>query len=259
MAIPRATLLLLRAWFVPRCRLAAENLALRRQLAVLTHSGSRTARCNEMAQRRDATSPRKRWFSGRRICRDWAWFGGTGFQLSNPPGRGSGGVHASASLKGRYLGRPRKGSRVERWRGGVGALTRRALSGKACSAFTHIPACMVAKSPKVTRYTRVLQHIRYLLRRSDCFRPSDRLAGWDSHPLEIADFSRHTEYLGLAAPWKSHRAAPYGFPYPDTGRRNTESDTLPAPSFSSSFCHPTYNMVAGLVSGGKATAVHPPF
>jgi hypothetical protein len=26
------------------------------------------------------------------------------------------------------------------------------------------------------------------LRRSDCFRPSDQLAGWDSHPLEIADF-----------------------------------------------------------------------
>ena len=27
-----------------------------------------------------------------------------------------------------------------------------------------------------------------VLRRSGCFRPSDRLAGWDSHPLEIADF-----------------------------------------------------------------------
>ena len=37
-------------------------------------------------------------------------------------------------------------------------------------------------------FTRVLQRIRYLLRRSGCFRPSDRLAGWDSHPLEIADF-----------------------------------------------------------------------
>ncbi len=30
---------------------------------------------------------------------------------------------------------------------------------EACSAFTHVPACMVAKSPKVTRYTRVLQHM----------------------------------------------------------------------------------------------------
>jgi hypothetical protein len=26
------------------------------------------------------------------------------------------------------------------------------------------------------------------VRRSGCFRPSDRLARWDSHPLEIADF-----------------------------------------------------------------------
>ncbi len=41
---------------------------------------------------------------------------------------------------------------------------------------------------KVTRYTRVLQRICHLLRRPGCFRPSDRLAGWDSHPLEIADF-----------------------------------------------------------------------
>ena len=29
--------------------------------------------------------------------------------------------------------------------------------------------------------------------RLGCFRPSDRLAGWDLHPLEIADFSRRTE------------------------------------------------------------------
>ena len=59
---------------------------------------------------------------------------------------------------------------------------------EACSAFTHVSACLFAESPKVTRYTRVLQRICYLLHRSDCFRPSDRLAGWDSHPLEIADF-----------------------------------------------------------------------
>ena len=58
---------------------------------------------------------------------------------------------------------------------------------EACSAFTHVSACLFARSPKVT-FTRVLQRIRYLLRRSGCFRPSDRLAGWDSHPLEIADF-----------------------------------------------------------------------
>ena len=66
---------------------------------------------------------------------------------------------------------------------------------EACSAFTHVSACLVARSPKVT-FTRVLQRIRCLLRRSDCFRPSDRLAGRDSHPLEIADFSRRTDFSG---------------------------------------------------------------
>jgi hypothetical protein len=42
-------------------------------------------------------------------------------------------------------------------------------------------------SPKVT-FIRVLQRIRYLLRRPGCFRPSDRWAGWDSRPRAIADF-----------------------------------------------------------------------
>ena len=40
-------------------------------------------------------------------------------------------------------------------------------------------------------YRRVLQRICYLLHRSGCFRPSDRLAGWDSHPREIADFTAY--------------------------------------------------------------------
>ena len=59
---------------------------------------------------------------------------------------------------------------------------------EACSAFTHVPACMVAKPPKVARYQSTSTHVVTSLRRSGCFRPSDRLAGWDSHPLEIADF-----------------------------------------------------------------------
>jgi len=76
---------------------------------------------------------------------------------------------------------------------------------EACSAFTHVPACMVAKSPKVTRYTRVLQRICYLLRRPDCFRPSDRLARWDSHPLKIVNFSRHTPFTACPINQNRHR------------------------------------------------------
>jgi hypothetical protein len=53
-------------------------------------------------------------------------------------------------------------------------------------------------------FTRVLQRIRYLLHRSGCFRPSDRLAGWDSHPLEIADLhgvlNCRDSLCGLASP-----------------------------------------------------------
>jgi hypothetical protein len=40
----------------------------------------------------------------------------------------------------------------------------------------------------VTRHTRALQQICYLLYRPGCFRLNDRLAGRDLHPLEIADF-----------------------------------------------------------------------
>ena len=58
---------------------------------------------------------------------------------------------------------------------------------EACSVFTRVSAYLVARSPEVTRYTRVLQQICYLLYRPGCFRPSDRLAGWDSHPREVAD------------------------------------------------------------------------
>ena len=47
---------------------------------------------------------------------------------------------------------------------------------------------MLAKSPKVTRYIEVLQRLRYLRRRSDCFRLERPVAGWEFHPLEIADF-----------------------------------------------------------------------
>ena len=59
---------------------------------------------------------------------------------------------------------------------------------EACSAFTHVSACLFARSPKVTFHQSTSTHVVTSLRRSDCFRPSDRLAGWDSHPLEIADF-----------------------------------------------------------------------
>jgi hypothetical protein len=47
----------------------------------------------------------------------------------------------------------------------------------------------------VPLYVRV-DEILSISDRPDCFRPSDRLAGRDSHPLEIVDFSRRTGYFG---------------------------------------------------------------
>src|SRR6516162_7508594 len=61
---------------------------------------------------------------------------------------------------------------------------------EACSAFTRVAACTLAQSPIVTANRR-LQPFRYLHDCSDCFR-LERFAGWASHPLESAAFSRRT-------------------------------------------------------------------
>src|SRR5215469_1725362 len=60
----------------------------------------------------------------------------------------------------------------------------------ACSAFTRVAACTLARSPIATAIRR-LQPFRYLHDCSDCFR-LERIAGWASYPLESAAFSRRT-------------------------------------------------------------------
>ena len=60
----------------------------------------------------------------------------------------------------------------------------------ACSAFTRVAACTLARSPIVTANRR-LQPFRYLHDCSDCFR-LERIAGWGLHPLESAAFARRT-------------------------------------------------------------------
>src|ERR1700728_694115 len=47
---------------------------------------------------------------------------------------------------------------------------------------------------------RRLRRLRYLHHRSDCYRPERPVAGWDSHPLEIAAFSRRTLTRSLPEP-----------------------------------------------------------
>src|SRR3954453_23898694 len=69
----------------------------------------------------------------------------------------------------------------------------------ACSAFTRVAACTLARSPIVTANRR-LQPFRYLHDCSDCFR-LERCAGWALHPLESAAFARRTPIpvIGLIA------------------------------------------------------------
>src|SRR5690348_18152899 len=56
----------------------------------------------------------------------------------------------------------------------------------ACSAFTRVAACTLARSPIVTANRR-LQPFRYLHDCCDCFR-LERIAEWASNPLESDSF-----------------------------------------------------------------------
>ena len=62
---------------------------------------------------------------------------------------------------------------------------------EACSAFTRVAACTLARSPYfVTRYPKAsdISSPPCLLR----LLPAGAVAGWDLHPLESAAFSRRT-------------------------------------------------------------------
>jgi len=64
---------------------------------------------------------------------------------------------------------------------------------EACSAFTRVTACTLAKSPGGDPLHRRLRRIRYLRRRSDCYRLERPVAGRELHPLKNRTFARRTE------------------------------------------------------------------
>ena len=69
-------------------------------------------------------------------------------------------------------------------------------SCEACSAFTRVAACTLARSPYfVTRYPKAsdISSPPCLLR----LLPAGAVAGWDLHPLESAAFSRRTPVADL--------------------------------------------------------------
>ena len=74
---------------------------------------------------------------------------------------------------------------------------------EACSAFTHVPACMVAKSPKVTRYQST--SIDLLPPQSLWLLPAERPIGRVGFaPTGDRRLSRHTRFLASLTP--------HGFP-----------------------------------------------
>src|SRR3984893_9327140 len=67
---------------------------------------------------------------------------------------------------------------------------------EACSAFTRVAACTLARSPIRDPLSEGLQTFRLLHACSGCFR-LERIAGWGLHPLESAALSRRTPEAAL--------------------------------------------------------------
>jgi hypothetical protein len=60
-----------------------------------------------------------------------------------------------------------------------------------CSAFTHVTACTLAGSPKVIRYIEGFSHFVASMT-APIASGWSKIAGWDSHPLRNAAFTRRT-------------------------------------------------------------------
>ena len=69
---------------------------------------------------------------------------------------------------------------------------------EACSAFTHVAACVLAKSPSDPLHRR-LQPFRYLHDCSDCYRPERKRPGGFRTRWKSADFARRTSNSGARA------------------------------------------------------------
>lgn len=83
-------------------------------------------------------------------------------------------AHTPAEPLGAHFARFPKNDSLPRITGRVGF---RITLFEACSAFTHVTACILAKSPSVTLYTERLQPLRYLHDCSDCYRLERKLPG----------------------------------------------------------------------------------
>ena len=91
---------------------------------------------------------------------------------------------------------------------------------EACSAFTRVVACVLAKSPSDPLHQR-LQPFRYLHDCSDCFRPERKRPGGVRTRWKSADFARRTSNFGSRVSYAfplSHMPPP-PYPYPRDAER----------------------------------------
>jgi hypothetical protein len=64
---------------------------------------------------------------------------------------------------------------------------------EACSAFTHVTACVLATSPTGDPFHRSASaNVVTFFPRFDCYRLERPVAGWELHPLKSRAFARHT-------------------------------------------------------------------
>ena len=71
---------------------------------------------------------------------------------------------------------------------------------EACSAFTHVPACMVAELLNAAlRHRSASVHVVTSMSRPGCYQPKTTIVGWDSHPPGRRAFPRRTATFGLVS------------------------------------------------------------
>ena len=66
---------------------------------------------------------------------------------------------------------------------------------EACSAFTRVPACMVAEPPKAALLPECFSPCRYLHEPPRLLPTGATVVGWDSHPPERSALARRTEVI----------------------------------------------------------------
>ena len=97
---------------------------------------------------------------------------------------------------------------------------------EACSAFTRVPACMVAEPPKAARLPECFSPCRYLHEPPWLLPAGATVAGWDSHPPGKRAFPRRTGNPALHSDSSPATGGWYSGSREGTPRMSTSSTTI---------------------------------